>query len=168
MSTKKIIIIVSILLLSCVCLVVAAASGLMFYSVQQINNLPSIYDEEADANQDIARGLSQAEAEGKYLLLDFGADWCPDCHSLDHFFEDAEIKPFLEENFVVVKVNVGQWDTNLDISEKYGNPIASGIPAVVILDADEQIITATNNGELATASTASKQDILGFLQAYAP
>ncbi len=168
MNKKKIIIIVGVLLLSCICLVVAAAGGLMYFAVQQVNNLPSIYDEQADAKQDIAFALTQAKAEGKYVLLDFGADWCPDCHSLDLFFDDARVKPFLNENYIVVKINVGQWDTNLDINEKYGDPIARGIPAIVILDADEQIITATVNGEMATASTSSAPEILTFLQTYAP
>jgi thioredoxin 1 len=168
MSTKKIVLLVSAILLSCVCLVIAAAAGLMIYSVQQVNNLPSIYDEQADAKQDVALALKQAKTEGKYVLLDFGADWCPDCHALDSYFEDSQIKPFLDQNYVVVKINVGNWDTNLDISEKYGDPIARGIPAIVILDADEQIITATENGEMATASTSSAQEVLAFLQTYAP
>jgi protein disulfide-isomerase len=66
-----------------------------------------------------------------------------------------------------VRVNVGQWDTNLDIAKQYGDPIAKGIPAVVILRPDQQIVASTGGGELANARTASKQDILGLLQQWA-
>ena len=36
------------------------------------------------------------------------------------------------------------------------------------LDANEQIITSTQDGELATASTATSSEILDFLQTWAP
>jgi thiol:disulfide interchange protein len=126
-----------------------------------------IYDVHADAQQDIARALAQAKKEHKRVLIDFGADWCPDCVVLAHIFDDAKVKPFLDSHFVVVRVNVGQWDVNLDVSEKYGDPIAKGIPAVVVLSPDQQIVASTGGGELANARTATKQDILTLLQQWA-
>lgn len=165
---KKLLIGIGAILLACVCLVVVAGGGLLAYSVIQVQNLPSVYDEEALAQQAIAQALAQAELENKYVLLDFGADWCPDCQALARMFEKDEIKPFLDEHFIVVYINVGSWDKNLDIAEKYGNPIAQGIPAVVIVDANNRIITTTENGALATASTASPQEILDFLREWAP
>ena len=168
MSKKKLLFLVGGLLLSCVCFGIVAAGGLVAYSTWQLNNMPSLYDEQVDAKQEIALALGQAQSENKYVLLDFGADWCPDCHALAHLFEDDQVKPFIDENYVVVHINVGYWDANLDISERYGDPIAQGIPAVVILDPTEQIVTTTKNGELATARTATKQDILDFLQTWAP
>ena len=168
MSKKKIILLVGGLLLSCVCLIIFAAGGLVAYSSWQLNNMPSLYDEQADAKQEIALALVQAQSENKYVLLDFGADWCPDCHALAKFFEEDPVKPFIDENYIIVHINVGYWDANLDISEKYGDPIAQGIPAVVILDANEQIVTSTQNGELATARPSTPQEILDFLQTWAP
>jgi thiol:disulfide interchange protein len=126
-----------------------------------------IYDVHADAQKDIARAVAQAKKEHKRVLIDFGADWCPDCVVLAHLFDDAKVKPFLDTHFVVVRVNVGQWDANLDVSEKYGDPIAKGIPAVVVLSPDQQIVASTGGGELANARTATKQDILTFLQQWA-
>jgi len=126
-----------------------------------------IYDVHADAQKDIARALAQAKKENKRVLVDFGADWCPDCVVLAHIFDDAQVKPFLDDHFVVVHVNVGQWDANLDVSEKYGDPIAKGIPAVVVLSPDQKIVASTGGGELANARTATKQDILTFLRQWA-
>jgi hypothetical protein len=44
--------------------------------------LPPLYNKTADAKADIDAALALAKADGKRVLLDFGADWCPDCHVL--------------------------------------------------------------------------------------
>jgi thiol-disulfide isomerase/thioredoxin len=122
------------------------------------------YDENAVPGEDIANALAESEKDGKLVLLDFGANWCPDCVVLSKLFEDPTVTPFLEENFHVVSIDVGYWDKNLDISEKYGNPIKNGIPAVVVLAPNGEIIASTKDGALANARTATAQDILAYLQ----
>ena len=129
--------------------------------------LPQPYNEQADAQQDIRAALALAKADHKNILLDFGANWCPDCLVLSRIFEDAAVKPFLDANYHVVKIDVGQWTRNLDISVQYDRPIDKGIPAVVILSPTGEIITSTKNGELADARTAKKQDVLDFLRQWA-
>lgn len=79
-------------------------------------------------------------------------------------FEDPAVKPFLDENFRVVRIDIGYGDKNLDIAEQYGNPIANGIPAVVVLAPNGEILTTTQDGSLANARTATAQDILAYLQ----
>lgn len=123
-----------------------------------------IYDPNANPKQDIKRALAKAKTSKKRVLIDFGADWCKDCVVLAQLFEEPEIKTLLDKYFVVVRIDVGQWDKNLDISSQYGNPIESGIPAVVVVDANEKLIASTRQGELANARTASKETILEFLK----
>ena len=134
---------------------------------KKVATLPHPYDEQADPAQDIVTALKQAQADDKLVLLDFGANWCPDCLVLSKHFENAQVKPFLDEHFVVVKIDVGQWDRNLDVAEKYGNPIKQGIPAVVVLDANGKQIASTANGALASASSTQPQDILAYLKQWA-
>ena len=124
------------------------------------------YNENAVPTDDIANALAQSENDGKLVLLDFGANWCPDCLVLTVLFEDPAVKPFLTENYHVVRIDVGQWDKNLDISQKYGNPIDKGIPAVVVLAPNGEIIASTEDGALANARTATAQEILEFLKAW--
>jgi thioredoxin 1 len=126
-----------------------------------------IYDPRANSNAAIAQALKQAKADQKRVLLDFGADWCPDCQVLAQRFEDPKVKPFLDAHYHVVRIDVGRWDNNLDVANRYGNPIEKGIPAVVILDADANTITSTAGGELANARTASADDILTYVQQWA-
>ena len=101
-------------------------------------------------------------------LLDFGANWCPDCLVLAKLLEDKSVKPFLEANFHLVKVNIGSRDMNLDIAQEYGNPIEKGIPAVVVLEPQGRILTTTKGGELANARTATPEEILAHLKQWAP
>lgn len=124
------------------------------------------YNESAVPAQDIANALAESEKDGKLVLLDFGANWCPDCVVLSTLFEDPAVKPFLEENFRVVSIDVGEWDKNLDISEKYGSPIDNGIPAVVVLTPNGEVIASTKDGALANARTATPQEILTYLQTW--
>jgi thiol-disulfide isomerase/thioredoxin len=122
------------------------------------------YNENAVPGDDIAKALEQSKNDGKLVLLDFGANWCPDCLVLTVLFEDPAVKPFLEENYHVVRIDIGMGDKNLDVSEKYDNPINKGIPAVVVLAPEGEIIATTKDGSLANARTATAQEILGLLK----
>ena len=64
----------------------------------------------------------------------------------------------------MVSVDVGEWDRNLDIVEEYGNPISEGIPALVLLNPDNEVIFATLAGELASARDMSKNDLIQWLE----
>ena len=65
----------------------------------------------------------------------------------------------------MVKIDVGNFDKNLSLAEHYGNPIKMGIPAVVELGADDQVIYSTKGGELADARKMGEQGIYDFLSA---
>jgi len=75
-----------------------------------------IYPDPAHAKADIAAALKAAAATHKRVLLDFGGEWCGDCQVLDIYFHNSENLPILESNFVLVHVNIGQYDANLDIA----------------------------------------------------
>ena len=92
------------------------------------------YDETADAHKDIANAIKLADESEKYVLLEMGGNWCPDCRTLGEYFARKDIKAWLDQRFIVVAVDVGEWNKNLDIAERYGNPISEGIPALVVLD----------------------------------
>ena len=124
------------------------------------------YDKAADAHKDIEAALRQARADDRLVLLDFGANWCLDCIVLSRLFEDKTVRSFLQDNFHVVQVDVGNWDRNLDVSRKYGSPIDNGIPAVVILAGSGDVIASTKNGALADARTATAREVLGYLQGW--
>lgn len=96
------------------------------------------YDEKADARADLQQALAQAQADNKKVLVVFGANWCPECRRLDQ--EIAQDKTALKrDQFVMVKVDVGNFNKNTDLTQAYGNVTKKGIPAAVILTADNQV-----------------------------
>lgn len=133
-------------------------------SADQMARNGVVYDPNADAHADIQRAIDRARREQKLVLLDFGADWCIDCVVLARHFEDPRVKPYLDAHFVVVRVNVGAWDVNLDIARAYGDPIAKGIPAVVVITPDQRMVVSTGGGELANARLTTNDDILVLLK----
>ena len=122
------------------------------------------YDENADALENISMALKNAKLENKYVLLQMGGNWCPDCRTLGEYFSRPDIKQWLDNRLILVSIDVGEWNRNLDIVEEYGNPISEGIPALVLLNSNDEVMLATLAGELASARSMSKDDLIEWLQ----
>jgi protein disulfide-isomerase len=138
-------------------LLLAAASVSML-----ANAAPWPYDEKADATADVQHAIAAAQSDHKQVLLVFGANWCPDCRALDKAMHGSS-QHLIDSKFEVVKIDVGNFDKNLDLAQRYGNPIAKGIPAVVVVGPANQVVYSTRDGELANASQMSEQGIFDFL-----
>jgi thioredoxin 1 len=138
-------------------LLVAAASVWML-----AHAAPWPYDEKADAAADVRHAIAAAQSDHKQVLLVFGANWCPDCRALDQAMHGSS-QHLIDRRFEVVKIDVGNFDKNLALAQRYGNPIAKGIPAVVVVGHANQVVYATRNGELANAGQMSEQGIFDFL-----
>lgn len=93
------------------------------------------YDEQADAHSELAQALSRARDSGKNMLVVYGANWCPDCLKLDARIHD-DGGMLGEKRFVIVKVDVGRFDRNLDLARAHGNPISKGIPGAAVVTPD--------------------------------
>ena len=120
------------------------------------------YDESADATAQIQAALAEASQAKVPVLVVFGANWCGDCKVLDLAFKEGASAPLIAEKFKVVKVNVGRFDRNVDVAERYGVPLKSGIPAVAVLSAQGQVVYATKAGELANARKMGEKSIYDF------
>ena len=123
---------------------------------------PMPYDEHADAKAELAQALMAARTDHVPVLVILGANWCEDCRALDAAIKSEKTAQLMASRFKVVKVDVGNFDHNLDIAAAYGNPIKKGIPAAVVLSPDNQVIYATRAGELADARSMSETGIYDF------
>ena len=75
----------------------------------------------------------------------------------------ADAKVNLRDRDVrTVKVDVGRFDRNVDIAERYKVPLKKGIPAVAVLSPQGQLLYATEGGELANARKMGDQGIYEF------
>jgi thioredoxin 1 len=107
-----------------------------------------IYPDPAQAKADLAAALKTAASAHKRILLDFGGNWCGDCQVLDIYFHDPANRPILEANFVLVHVNIGHMDANLDIAERYQVPLDKGVPALAVLSEKASCSTARRAASL--------------------
>ncbi len=122
------------------------------------------YDESADAAANVEAALARAGATGKLVLLNFGANWCPDCRALAHAMEDPELAGIIRDGFVVVRIDVGNWDRNPDVVDEWGNPIAEGIPAIVVAEPGGQILFATRRGQISSARNMGSEQFAAFFR----
>jgi thiol:disulfide interchange protein len=129
---------------------------------------PPIYDESADGTKQIAEALALAGKDGKRVLLQFGANWCPWCHKLHSLFKaDKDIAAKLKSDFVVVLIDVNK-GRNAEVDAKYGHPTRFGIPVLVVLDADGKQLTTKDSSELEEGDHHSPEKVMAFLKKWSP
>jgi thioredoxin 1 len=126
--------------------------------------LPDGYDPTRNAEADIAAALAKARVDRRPVLLDFGADWCPDCVVLEHTVRTNKVGPVIG-HFHVVAIDVGRFDRHLALARKYHLDLrASGIPALVVLSHTGKVRTTTNDGSFANARTMTAGQVAAFLK----
>jgi thioredoxin 1 len=122
-----------------------------------------IYPDGAQAQQDIAAALARAGKEKKRVLLDFGGNWCGDCQVLEIYFHDSANRALLEQNYVLVPVNIGRYDENLDIAARYGVPVTKGVPALAVLEPDGRLVYSQRNAEFEAMRKMDSASVTAFL-----
>ena len=125
------------------------------------------YDEAANPKADLEAALATSNATKRPVLVIFGANWCEDCRALDASLKNTNNAKLVSKEFVLVKVDVGNFDRNLDVAARYGNPIKRGIPAAVVLSPNNQVLYATRAGELSNARRMSETGVYDFFRGVA-
>jgi thiol:disulfide interchange protein len=122
-----------------------------------------LYSADADPKADIAAALKQAHHEHKRVILDFGGDWCGDCQVLDIYLHQEPNLDLFERNFVLVHVDIGHFDKNVDITEKYGVPLKKGVPALAVLDANGKVLYSQQAAEFGDMRYMQPTSVTEFL-----
>ena len=123
------------------------------------------YDESADAKKNLSYTLNLAKKKEVFLLLEFGANYCPDCRQLAKLFKTEKINAWLNKRVIILPIDVGMdHEGNKDIAELYGNPVKSGIPSLVLLNPTGKKVFSTSKGELARARDIEAEDLFKWLE----
>ena len=120
------------------------------------------YNEAANAKAEIQAALKSAKSANKSALIVFGANWCGDCKMLDIEMHQGTLEKLVNDQLVVVKVDVGKFDRNKEVTAQYGNIIKKGIPSVALLRADGSVAYQTDGGELADARKMGRDGVTTF------
>jgi thiol:disulfide interchange protein len=102
------------------------------------------------------------------VLVDFGGDWCPDCQVLDLYLHDPANAPLLAANYVLVHVNIGRIDRNLDIARRLEVPLKKGVPALAVLGGDGRLIYSQKSGEFESMRGMQSAAVTEFLTRWKP
>jgi len=127
-----------------------------------------LYPPPEEARPEIAAALRASTRDHKRVLLVFGGNWCFDCHVLDAAFHSKAIAPVLNQSFRVVHVNVGNYDQNIDLAEKYQIPLKKGVPSIAILDSNGTLVFSQKEGEFQSTVKLGPEDLLLFLKHWKP
>jgi thiol:disulfide interchange protein len=123
----------------------------------------NLYPPTANAKADIAAAITQASQQHKNIILAFGGDWCADCLVLDYYLHQPPNAQLLSNNFILVHVDIGQMDHNVDIANKYQVPIQKGVPALAVLNSTGTLLYAQQNKEFETLSATNIRSLTEFL-----
>lgn len=143
---------------------VAAVGMAMLVGAQaQIVQIPQkhIFPSIEAAPADVRAGLAKARRTHKRLILDFGGDWCGDCQVLNIYFHQSPNAELLAKYFVLVDVNIGRMDANLDIAHKYGVP-GKAAPALAVVNWNGKVVFAQNK-EFEDMRTMKPSSVTEFL-----
>jgi thioredoxin 1 len=127
-----------------------------------------IYPDPSQAKADLAAGLKAAAQGHKRVIVDFGGNWCGDCQVLDIYFHNAQNRPILESNYVLVHINIGRMDENLDIAEKWGIPVTLGVPALAVLSENGKLLYGQRGGEFSHMGRMESSAVTRFLVQWRP
>jgi thioredoxin 1 len=127
-----------------------------------------IYPDPAQAKADLAAALKQAAATHKRVLVDFGGNWCGDCQVLDIYFHNPENRSILESNYVLVHINIGHMDENVEIAKRYGVPLEKGVPALAVLSDTGKVLYSQKSGEFEAMRRMQANSVTNFLVQWKP
>jgi thiol:disulfide interchange protein len=152
-------------LLAALLLILAAAPATQAAAqiIDKVNK--NLYSETANPTADINAALAQARREHKRVILDFGGNWCGDCQVLDIYYHQSPNAELLAKNFILVHINIGHMDKNVDVAKKYNVPITKGVPALAVIDANGQLLYAEREKEF---EHPTPQAITAFLNRWKP
>jgi thiol:disulfide interchange protein len=127
-----------------------------------------LYPAPSRARGDLRAAIAQAGREHKHILVDFGADWCGDCLVLESSFRSPDNAPLLETGYVLVHVNIGELDRNVELAEQYGIALKEGVPALAVLDSEGALLHSLRNGEEQAMNRTDPHSVNEFLTRWKP
>lgn len=129
------------------------------------------YDESLDPIAQIDEAVKKANAEGKYVICQFGGNWCPWCVKFGYFIEECEeIKEVIDKNFVYIHVNyTSQKDEKSQIANKrLANAGRFGFPVLVVLREDGSVMHIQNSSYLEEEKSYNRTRVKKFFDAWTP
>ena len=131
-----------------------------------ITPLPLPYDEKVVDSLQLDEFIDLSISRGKQPVVIFGGNWCPDCRILEGTLAMPTIKKFLQQHYQVMHIDIGRYDRNMDLMDHLNIESKKGVPRVVILDLEKNIVNSSTSSEWTTARDRKQQEIYNYFQKF--
>ena len=100
----------------------------------------------------VTTALMEAQSSKKNVLLIFHATWCGWCKRLEKALNDTAMKPLIDKNYIVARVDVQERGDKIQTHENPGGQNLmsefggnhAGLPFIVFLNGDGKMISNSN------------------------
>ena len=127
---------------------------------------PLPYERINVSKDELRNFIDKAINNNKQPIIIFGANWCPDCRILSAVLELPTVKKYMNENFETLYIDLGRYDINMSLMKYFEIMPQQGIPRVVILNKEKEVLNIKDTGEWTTARSRTKQEIFNYFQEY--
>lgn len=125
------------------------------------------FDPARNPAKDLQAAVEEAKISNRRIILDVGGDWCIWCYRISHFIENnADIKNFVKENFIFMKVNFSKDNENKEFLSRY--PEIPGYPHFFVLDKNGKLLHSQDTGLLEQEKGYSHEKMMAFLKKWVP
>ena len=131
-----------------------------------ITPLPLPYDEKVVDSLQLDEFIDLSISKGKQPVVIFGGNWCPDCRILEGTLAMPTIKKFLQQHYQVMHIDIGRYDRNMELMDHLNIESKKGVPRVVILDLEKNIVNSSTSSEWTTARDRKQQEIYNYFQKF--
>ena len=131
-----------------------------------VSPLPQPFNGQLIRDAQLKDFVTDTLAQSKQPLVILGANWCPDAQCLEAVIQLPSVTKFIAEHYEIMRVDLGEYDINMDLIECLGIPSQEGIPRVFILGPQGKPINIETNDKWRSARQSHPQEIFDYLQSF--
>ncbi|MBI1406893.1 MAG: DUF255 domain-containing protein [Caulobacter sp.] len=130
-----------------------------------------LYDQAAtpaEVNARLDAAFARARLEDKRVIVDLGGDWCGWCLVLAAVMDLPQVKPFIEDNFVVVPVYVpstGIDDDGRKALKRFRTGRVNGYPWLIVAESNGKVLASSS--EITDEANETPQAMVNWLRRWA-
>ena len=129
------------------------------------------YHPDANAQADIDSLVQLSQQDGKHIVIQAGGNWCVWCLRFNAFIQqNTRVRDLLKDHFHYYHLNYSPENKNEKVFQKYapGKGEEFGYPFFIVLNADGEVLTTRESGNLEEGKGYNEQQVLHFFQQWLP